>query len=92
MNDEHSENGGYPVNQRNGYVGHRYAGEFRYEQSDNEFERLHFADLSFSHKAHNDEKNDKSQRRTNKNYYHKKSISKRLQIMWIPIDLTFSLW
>ena len=81
MNYEHRENCGYSVNQRNGYVGHRYAGEFRYEQGYDEFERLHFADLPFAHKAHNDEKNDKSQRRTYKNYYHKKSISKQPKIM-----------
>ena len=78
MKYKNRENRRYPVDERNGYVRHRYAGEFGDKQSNHEFKRLHFAYLSFAHKSHNDEQNYKRQRRTDKNYYHTRIMVNRL--------------
>ena len=55
MQKKEHQYGNDAVEEGNGDVCHRHAGEIRYDQRDDEFKGLHFPDLALSHKAHDDD-------------------------------------
>ena len=63
VQQKNGDDGDDPVKQGDRAVCHRNARKFGNEQGNDEFKRLHFPDLSFSHQPHHDEQGDKDDRR-----------------------------
>lgn len=69
-----------PVEERNGSVCHRNAGELGDEQRYYEFERLHFPDLPFAHQPHHGEQGYEDDGRPQNDQSHIRSMPRARRI------------